>query len=179
MASLPVSISPAFAIETNLLRLHFHLLDVEMASVSRETGRVDIKLPRAVWGGRLTLVQSEWLRAVVAEELRLQARELLPPRLKAYAAAYHLRPTGMTIKNMSSRWGSCSAKRHINLSLWLLLFDSELVDYVIKHELCHLCEMNHGPRFWALLDEMTQGRARELQRLLRRRVIELCRPAAH
>jgi len=39
--------------------------------------------------------------------------------------------------------------------------------------------MNHGPRFWALLDEMTQGRARELQRLLRRRVIELCRPAAH
>ena len=80
---------------------------------------------------------------------------------EAYGFRYFNR---ITIKDIRSRWGSCSSLGNINLSLWLMLLPGEFSDYVIKHELAHLDEMNHGPRFWARLDAMTDGRARSLRR---------------
>ena len=53
------------------------------------------------------------------------------------------------LKNTSSRWGSCSSKGNINLSSRLLLAPPEILDAVIIHELAHLVEANHSPRFWA------------------------------
>ena len=53
------------------------------------------------------------------------------------------------LKYLSSRWGSCSDSRNLNFSTRLLLAPREVVEYVIVHELAHLKEMNHGPRFWA------------------------------
>ena len=68
----------------------------------------------------------------------------------------------MKINASTGRWGSCSARGDINLSLHLMLLPLHLIDYVLLHELCHTREMNHGPRFWALLDRMTDGKARAL-----------------
>ena len=56
------------------------------------------------------------------------------------------------IKNQKTRWGSCSAKRNINLNLRLMMAPDEAIDYVIIHELCHLLELNHNPAFWALVE---------------------------
>jgi predicted metal-dependent hydrolase len=53
------------------------------------------------------------------------------------------------LKYIHSRWGSCSSSGNINLSTRLLFAPPEVVDYVIIHELAHLVELNHGPRFWA------------------------------
>lgn len=58
---------------------------------------------------------------------------------------------GVRIKYNHSNWGSCSSKRNINLSSRLLFAPPEVLDYVIIHELAHLVEMNHSPRFWALV----------------------------
>ncbi|MEZ5007116.1 MAG: M48 family metallopeptidase [Chitinophagales bacterium] len=55
------------------------------------------------------------------------------------------------LKYLNSRWGSCSVKGNINISLRLLLAPMEVVEYVILHELCHLQEMNHSARFWQLV----------------------------
>ena len=55
------------------------------------------------------------------------------------------------LKYLNSRWGSCSVKGNINISLRLLLAPMEVVEYVILHELCHLQEMNHSARFWHLV----------------------------
>jgi len=57
----------------------------------------------------------------------------------------------ITLKNLHSRWGSCSSKGNINLSTRLLFAPEAVRDYVIIHELAHLTEMNHSPRFWKLV----------------------------
>lgn len=58
------------------------------------------------------------------------------------------------IKNNSSNWGSCSKKRNVNLSVRLLLAPEQVLDYVIVHELSHLKEMNHSPRFWKIVSSI-------------------------
>lgn len=71
--------------------------------------------------------------------------------------AYHAKRIGLSFRNLSvrdqsSRWGSCSSQTDISLNWRLVLLKPELQDYVILHELAHLTEMNHSKRFWQLLD---------------------------
>lgn len=59
----------------------------------------------------------------------------------------------VNLKFNRSNWGSCSTKSNLNLSTCLLFAPDDVIDYVIIHELAHLLEMNHSPRFWALVEE--------------------------
>ena len=95
------------------------------------------------------------------------AGEYLPPLLDALAEHYGLSYKRVKITGSKGRWGSCSAAGSINLSCYLMLLPSHLMDYVLLHELSHTKEMNHGPRFWELLDSMTEGRAHLLRAELR------------
>ena len=60
----------------------------------------------------------------------------------------------LRIRKMKTRWGSCSERGHINLSLELIKVPMEYIDYVIIHELCHLIEFNHSHRFYAVQSDM-------------------------
>lgn len=63
------------------------------------------------------------------------------------------RPIGtISLKHNQSNWGSCSSEGNVNLSTRLLFAPVEVQDYVIIHELAHLVEMNHSPRFWSLVE---------------------------
>lgn len=108
-----------------------------------------------------------WLRQVITEALRRRAKEVLPLRLEMLARAQGLTYSGVKVNSSTGRWGSCSGRGSINLSLYLVQLPLHLIDYVLLHELAHTREMNHGPRFWALLDSMTGGRARVLRDELR------------
>lgn len=59
----------------------------------------------------------------------------------------------LRVKDHKSKWGSCSTLRNINLNWQLIFLEEELIDYVIIHELMHLREMNHSPRFWAWVEK--------------------------
>lgn len=100
------------------------------------------------------------------EQLRAQAKVILPPRLKELADEHGFTYNRVTIKNNISNWGSCSVRGNINLNLRLVTLPQPLQDYVMLHELCHLREMNHGPKFHALLESLCPDH-RKLEKELR------------
>ena len=100
------------------------------------------------------------------EQMRAQAKASLPPRLKELADEHGFTYNRVTIKNNISNWGSCSVRGNINLNLRLVTLPQALQDYVMLHELCHLKEMNHGPKFHALLESLCPNH-RTLEKELR------------
>lgn len=105
--------------------------------------------------------------AVDVEALRAAAKRDLPARIERLALQTGLRYTKLTIRAARTKWGSCSAKNGISLSLYLMTLPEHLRDFVILHELCHTVHHNHSARFHALLDRLVGGREKELQRELR------------
>ena len=80
--------------------------------------------------------------------LMMEAKEVLPDRLKMIADQYDFKVNGIKIKLLKSRWGSCNSKREITLNSHLMLLPWHLIDYVILHELTHTKVMKHGKEFW-------------------------------
>ena len=114
-----------------------------------------------------------WLHKVIEEALRRNAKIILPPRLYMLSGQYNLPFKSVKINSSKGRWGSCSARKAINLSYYLVLLPKHLIDYVLLHELCHTREMNHGERFWALLNSVTDGKALELREELKQYKTEI------
>ncbi len=86
------------------------------------------------------------------EALADRALAELPPRVAQLASLLGVQYHRITIRNQTSRWGSCSGKKNLNFNCLLMLCPGEVTDYVILHELCHLKELNHSKRFWALVE---------------------------
>ncbi|MCB0562265.1 MAG: M48 family metallopeptidase [Lewinellaceae bacterium] len=88
---------------------------------------------------------------------RIVAQDFLPEitrRVRQLNDRHFQRPIqAVRLKYNFSNWGSCSAKKNINLSTRLLFAPDEVIDYVIIHELAHLIELNHSPRFWKLVEK--------------------------
>lgn len=102
------------------------------------------------------------------ERMRREAKAQLPRRVAELAHLYGFDYAGLTIRDSKTRWGSCSGRNTISLSLYLMQVPEHLQDYVILHELCHTVHHDHSPRFWALMDTVTDGRAHALRAELRR-----------
>lgn len=105
----------------------------------------------------------ELLRNAIVRALKKSAQAYLPLLLKELATHYGFTYKRVKITGSKSRWGSCSATGSINLSCYLMLLPPHLMDYVLLHELTHTREMNHGPQFWAILNELTEGKAKSLR----------------
>jgi predicted metal-dependent hydrolase len=102
------------------------------------------------------------IRHGIEEALRIEAKMVLPAKVHFCAEQFNFSVNRVFIKNLKSRWGSCSSVNNINLNLHLMRLPDHLIDYVVLHELCHTKEKNHGAGFWKLLDSVTGGRARQL-----------------
>ena len=99
----------------------------------------------------------ERVEAALRGWYRRQAHRVFAERIAARFPALGLPPhwaPSMKIRAMRSRWGSCSSRGGVTLNLWLIRAPFECVDYVVVHELCHLLQFNHGPRFYAEMDRI-------------------------
>ena len=99
-------------------------------------------------------------------EYKKQAKKILEERLPHFSTYYNVQYKNVVIKNITSRWGSCSSKGNLNFNYKIALLPSTLSDYIIVHELCHLKEMNHSKQFWDLVGEKIPNH-KELRRELK------------
>lgn len=83
-----------------------------------------------------------------------QALELVRNKLEHFNKFYNFKYNKVTVRNQSTRWGSCSKSGNLNFNYKLALLPENLVDYVVVHELCHLGEFNHSKNFWDLVARM-------------------------
>ena len=83
--------------------------------------------------------------------LRAEARGEISVCVARHAACLGVRPGRITLRDQRSRWGSCSSSGALSFSWRLILAPGGVLDYVAAHEVAHLLEMNHGPRFWKLV----------------------------
>jgi predicted metal-dependent hydrolase len=99
-----------------------------------------------------SIENQNYIRNVIEKILRIEAKSFLPKRVDELAKKHNFNYQKLAIKNTKTRWGSCSFKNNINLSLHLMRLREELIDYVILHELVHTKVKNHSIEFWTTLD---------------------------
>lgn len=95
-----------------------------------------------------------------------EARVLVTERIAQYNAHYGFALNRISIRHQKTRWGSCSSRKNISINYKIVYLPRAMQDYLIVHELCHLKELNHSPRFWSLVGEMVPN-YREIERALR------------
>lgn len=88
----------------------------------------------------------DWLYAEASRDLQAAAAR--------YARVLGVKPLRVTLRDQKTRWGSCSSGGQLSFSWRLLLAPPVVLDYVAAHEVAHLVHMNHGPRFWRLVDRI-------------------------
>lgn len=88
------------------------------------------------------------------KENRERARLLVENRLSVLNKVYNFTINRIAIKNTKTRWGSCSSKGNLNFNYKIIYLSPVFADYLIVHELCHLGEMNHSRKFWALVSKI-------------------------
>lgn len=133
----PVSDGSQIAVEGQMRTLRLHSGNVR-AQIDEE--EFHLWLPQA---------QSDAaVRKAIKQVLAARALE----RIRERIALYHPKIGGefgrVTIRDQRSRWGSCSSKHNLNFNWKLIMAPPQALDYVVIHELCHLHEFNHSPRFW-------------------------------
>ena len=103
---------------------------------------------------RQTEAQADPLTPDQIRELADVALRVLPERCRYFAGVMGVRYGRITIRNQKTRWGSCSSGGNLNFNCLLMLAPPEVRDYVVVHELAHLKEMNHSPRFWKEVEKV-------------------------
>ena len=86
-----------------------------------------------------------------------KAVKAIPPRVAYFANRMGVTYGRITIRNQTSRWGSCTSEGNLNFNCLLMLAPPEVLDYVVVHELCHRKEMNHSAKFWAEVARVMPG----------------------
>jgi predicted metal-dependent hydrolase len=139
--------------------------DRKSISIRLSKGKINVVYPAELNPDSIELQAA--IRKGIERALKLEAKEYLPGKVNELADKYGFKFNKLTLKNIKSRWGSCSRKGNINLSIHLMRLPDHLIDYVILHELVHTVHHNHSDRFWNMLNSVT-GAAKSLDKELRK-----------
>ena len=105
------------------------------------------------------------VRSGLKQWYRRHASEKFPDRVQIVSALLGIETPPVSVVDQSKRWGSCDANGHIRLNWRLIMAPTQLVDYVIAHETCHVLEHNHSRRFWRALEVVMPDYEYRLRRL--------------
>lgn len=153
-----------------LLRVHPRSRRIRL-TINRE-GALTVTVPKWIHPSSIEqfiLQKTVWIRAKMKQmkdaskilplsgsvreyqQMKASALALVCDRMEVLNRHYGFPVNRITIRNQKSRWGSCSSRGNLNFSYRVALLPPHLADYIIVHELCHLREHNHSPRFWDLV----------------------------
>lgn len=135
-----------FRAKSESLQLHYQPTSGSRSRIIRRGNELQINTP--------DVENIEIIHQKLSEYIRREAKVFLGERLKRLSEQHGLRHTGLSIRRQKTRWGSCSARHHINLNDKLLFLPEALMEHVLLHELAHTRHLNHSPRFHALLKEL-------------------------
>ncbi len=122
------------------------------------------------------LAESQVKKNGIKDELeslyRKEARKFIQEIVDEYTEKLSVEYDTLRIKNQKTLWGSCSSKNNLNFNWRIIMAPPEMAEYVIIHELCHLREPSHSPKFWRLLNNYCEN-PREKSRWLKKHSVEL------
>ena len=147
--------STLFAPES-CFKTRFHKLAITKGNTDKVYNRVGNGVIQIFIPERVNHEQpkvQEFIKNTLIDVMRWEAKVYLPKRLKELADKHGFKYENVSIKNASTRWGSCSSVNNINLNLHLMRVPEHLIDYVLLHELTHTVVKNHGDKFWLLLEQ--------------------------
>ncbi len=98
--------------------------------------------------------REEHITRRIADFLKMNAKIDLEAAVRRHAGAIGKKAASVTLRDTSSRWGSCTASGSLNFSWRLILAPPSVLDYLAAHEVCHLVHLNHSVRFWALVSSI-------------------------
>lgn len=128
------------------LRIEAGLAD----SVVMEKGVLRVFISPYLNGDRRT----ERTRDLLIAWYKGSAARRLEERLAHYAGIIGVEFNRFRVRNLQSRWGSCSSKKNLNFTWQIVMAPLDVLDYVVVHELCHLVHLNHSPEFWGLVESV-------------------------
>jgi predicted metal-dependent hydrolase len=149
-------------------KLELRKSDRKNISVRLSKGKINVAYP-AELNTNSKEIQTA-IRTGIERALKIEAKQYIPDKVNQLAEQFGLHYNKLTLKNIKSRWGSCSRKNNINLSIHLMRLPEQLIDYVILHELVHTVHHNHSARFWSKLDEVTNGAKNQDKELKKYRI---------
>lgn len=109
----------------------------------------------------------ENIHSISSSEIALLKKtgyDIIQRKVAHYSAIMNLAPTGIKITSANSRYGSCNHKNSLCFSYMLLLQENSFIDYVVVHELAHIKEKNHSPRFYAIIERYMPDYKERLKR---------------
>ncbi|MCI5077581.1 M48 family metallopeptidase [Oricola sp.] len=123
--------------------------------IVHEAGRGLTRAVRDVDGARLIVRgEREHLPRRVADYLKKEAKAEIGALVEKHTATIGRRAKTIRYKDTVSRWGSCSSEGNLSFSWRIMMAPRPVIDYLVAHEVAHLKHMNHGPKFWALCEEL-------------------------
>ena len=112
--------------------------------VKLKNGYLNVPVADAMREAKLT----GFLRNSLEQWYFSKALEKLKEKTKRYSEILGVKPISVSIKEYKSRWGSCSTNGEVTYNWRIIIAPHHIVDYIVVHELCHLLEHNHGPKYW-------------------------------
>mgnify|MGYP000928872431 CR=1 FL=1 len=93
------------------------------------------------------------IQNLLTDWYRDHAFKYLQERTDRFANIIRVSPSSISIKNYKSRWGSCAINGAIDYNWKIIQAPKKVIDYIVVHELCHLIEHNHSPRYWSYVEK--------------------------